>query len=86
MGGLKKMELLFRGSRDGMTSKDFHDKCDNKGQTITLYQNQKGNIFGGYTSIPWTSDGKWHNDKNSFLFTLTNIHNIEPTKFPCKNI
>ena len=84
--GFKKMELLFRGSRDGMTSKNFHDKCDNKGQTITLFQNKNGNIFGAYTSISWTSDGNWHNDKDSFIFTLTNIHNIEPTKFHSKNI
>ena len=82
--GFTKMELLFRGSRDGMNSKNFHDKCDNKGQTITLFQNQKDNIFGGYTSISWSSDGKWHTDKDCFLFTLTNIYGSEPTKF--KNI
>ena len=45
----------------------------------------KDNIFGGYSSIPWTSNegGKIAND--CFLFTLTNIYNTEPTKFPYVN-
>ena len=80
----KKMELLYRATRDGMTGKCFHNKCDNKGETICLYKNKKGNIFGGYASIPWTSDSNYHSAPDSFLFTLTNIHNIEPTKFQSK--
>ena len=83
--GLKKMELLYRGSRDGTTSKAFHGKCDYKGPTICLYKNEKGYIFGGYASISWTSDGSTHEAKNSFIFTLTNIHGTEPTKFNNKN-
>ena len=67
-----------------MTDKMFHNKCDNKGITITLIKNEKEYIFGGYASIPWTSDGKYHSAPESFIFTLTNIHNIEPTKFPSK--
>jgi len=81
----KKMELLYRATRDGMTEQCFHNKCDNKGETICLYKNEKGNIFGGYASIPWTNDGSFHSAPDSFLFTLTNIHNIEPTKFFSKN-
>ena len=80
--GYKKMELLYRGTRDGSTSYIFHNKCDNQGPTICLYKNDKGNIFGGYTSIPWTNNGNFHSDTESFLFTLTNIHETEPTKFP----
>ena len=79
--GYKRMDLLYRGSRDGTTSKIFHEKCDHKGPTICLYENEKGYIFGGFSSISWTSDGNTHEAKNSFIFTLTNIHGIEPTKF-----
>ena len=79
------MELIYRGSRDGMTGKDFHKKCDKKGETITLIKNEKGNIFGGYASIPWSSDNSIHSAPESFLFTLTNIYGTEPTKFPSKN-
>ena len=82
--GYKKMELLYRGSRDGTTSLDFHNKCDHKGPTICLYENDKGYIFGGYAPIPWTcyEGGNWFKNDESFEFTLTNIHGTEPTKFP----
>jgi len=80
--GYKSMELIYRGTRDGMTSKDFHNKCDNKGKTICLFLNDKDNIFGGYSSIPWTSNGGDKIANDCFIFTLTNIYNIEPTKFP----
>jgi hypothetical protein len=82
--GYNDMELLYRGSRDGSTSKDFHDRCDNKGPTICLYKNDKDYIFGGYASISWTNDGGYRPASDSFIFTLTNIHGTEPTKFPNK--
>ena len=41
----KNMDLLFRGTRDAMKAKSFHLKCDNNGETITLIENDKGNIF-----------------------------------------
>ena len=80
--GYKKMELLYRGTRDGDGSNIFHDKCNNQGPTIFLCKNEKGNIFGGYSSISWTSDGGWHLSYDNFLCTLTNIHGTAPTKFP----
>ena len=83
--GFKRMELLYRGTRDGTTSQAFHEKCDHKGPTICLYKNEKGYIFGGYASISWTSDGSTHEAPNSFIFTLTNIYGIEPTKFTSKD-
>ena len=82
---IKKIELIYRGSRDGTLSKNFHEKCDNKGPTITLIKNEKGNIFGGFSSISWTSQNNNKQAPNSFLFTLTNIYGINPTKFQLKN-
>ena len=80
------MELIYRGTRDGSSSNDFHNKCDNKGESIILIKNNKDNIFGGYTSYPWgKGNGNYHSAPDSFLFTLTNIYNINPTKFPSKN-
>ena len=80
--GYKNMELIYRGTRDGSGSNIFHNKCDNQGPTIVLCKNDKGNIFGGFTPISWTKDGQWHSDNSSFLFSLTNIYNLAPTKFP----
>jgi len=83
--GYNNMKLLFRGTRDGITGNNFHNKCNNQGPTISLFKNDKGNIFGGYASIDWTSCNKWKSASNSFIFSLTNIHGTEPTKFPNSN-
>jgi len=79
--GYNKMKLLYRGTRDGMEGKYFHSKCNNQGPTISLFKNDKGYIFGGYASTDWTNSG-WKSAPDSFIFTLTNIHGTEPTKFP----
>ena len=76
------MELLYRGTRDGSGSNIFHNKCDNQGPTICLFKNEKGNIFGAYASISWTSNSSYYNANGSFLFTLTNIYGTVPTKYP----
>ena len=78
------MELLYRGTRDGMSGEAFHNKCNNKGPTISLFKNERGYIFGGYASIDWQNGDKdtWKSAPDSFIFTLTNIYNISPTKFP----
>ena len=49
--GGKNIELLYRGTRDGMSGDAFHNKCNNKGPTISIFKNEKGYIFGGYASI-----------------------------------
>ena len=85
--GYKNMELLYRGTRDGTASNIFHNKCDNQGPTICLYKNEKGNIFGGYTSLSWSSpsSGQYKSANDSFIFTLTNIYGTNPTKYPNTN-
>ena len=83
--GYAKMKLLYRGTRDGDLAKNFHEKCDNQGPTITLCRHEKGYIFGGYSSADWKSRGSYFSSPNSFLFTLTNVFGLESTKFPIKN-
>ena len=83
--GCNNMKLLYRGTRDGMGSNYFHNKCNNEGPTISLFKNEKGNIFGGYASTDWTSYGNYKSAPDCFIFTLTNIHGTEPTKFPNSN-
>jgi len=50
-------ELLYRSSRDGLSAKDFHSSCDNKGSTITIIKTTDGRIIGGYSSTSWNSGG-----------------------------
>ena len=43
MTGKTNMILIYRGTRDGSSSKVFHEKCgDNQGPTICFYKMKKG--------------------------------------------
>ena len=73
----QSFKLLYRASRDGFDPKDFHSKCDNYPNTITIIQSMPGYIFGGYTQVCWTSTpyDKCCYDEKAFLFSLLNKFN-----------
>jgi len=75
-----KWTLLYSGTRDGFGAADFHSKCDDHKNTLTILK-AKGTsyIFGGFTSINWNGSGQYKSDPNAFLFSLTNKDNQ-----PCK--
>lgn len=66
--------LIYRASRDGFQSNDFHSKCDNKKNTLVVIKSTNGNIFGGYTQQNW-SGNQYKCDKNAFMFSLVNKEN-----------
>ena len=72
-----KTELLYRKSRDGSTPNDFHDKCDNKGITITIIETTKGKKFGGYTELSWDKSNSSKKDKSIFIFSFNKKIKIE---------
>ncbi|RIB27672.1 hypothetical protein C2G38_2239977 [Gigaspora rosea] len=44
-----EFKLLFRGSRDGFSGKDFHKLCDNIPGTVVIVKiNSTAEILGGY--------------------------------------
>jgi hypothetical protein len=51
----KRFTMLWRGSRDGFGAREFHSRCDGHAPTLTLIQDTKGNIFGGFTPVEWES-------------------------------
>lgn len=77
-------KLVYRGTRDGDSAKEFHKRCDKIGQNITLVKTDKDKIFGGFTKCNWeipekylkemeeedTESGIQKKDKYSFCFTL----------------
>ena len=68
--------LLYRLSRDGELLSTFHELCDNKRPTLTIFKVDDGNIAGIYTPLSWESwklDNNvcWKNDLESFIFNLT---------------
>jgi hypothetical protein len=47
----KRFNLLWRGSRDGFTTKEFHRRCDGRANILTLIDDTDGNAFGGFTPV-----------------------------------
>jgi hypothetical protein len=84
----KKFILLWRGTRDGFSARAFHGRGDGHPNTLTLILDTNGNIFGGYTPIPWSSRTRdpYQEDSSqkSFIFTIKNPVNAKTAKFALK--
>jgi hypothetical protein len=75
-----KWTLLYRGTRDGFGSKEFHSKCDNHSNILTVCKaKQSSFIFGGFTTVSCDSSNRDKLDPNAFIFSLTNKDN-QPVK------
>ena len=80
----QQWRLIYRASRDGFTAQSFHKCCDGYGPTMTVIRSLTGHIFGGFTTVSWSSSGEDQSDARAFLFTLENPYGIKPTKYPVK--
>ena len=67
-----KAELLYRLSENGDKFSTFHELCDDKGPTLTLFHANDENIVGIYTPLSWDSSSSsyWKNDMDTFIFNL----------------
>jgi hypothetical protein len=75
-----KWSLLYRATRDGFRSTDFHSKCDGHSNTLTILKAEESSyIFGGFTAVDWDGSSEWKSDPNAFIFSLTNRDN-KPVK------
>jgi hypothetical protein len=49
----------------------FHELCDNKGPTITIYKSKADMVFGGFTQQSWDSyTGYYKNDEKAFIYSI----------------
>jgi hypothetical protein len=62
--------LLYRASNDGFRGEDFHSKCDNQPNTITIVKTNFDHVFGGYTSASWINNDQYISDEHAFIFSL----------------
>lgn len=69
---LQKWGLCYRGSRDGFSAKEFHEKCDEIPDTLTIVKTTLGCIFGGYSRATWSSTECYKFEKGAFVFSLSN--------------
>ena len=90
---VKSYNLIYKASRDGSKSSDFHNKCDNANYNLSIVKTKKGRLFGGFTTQNWKEntkeDDKHKYDANSFVFSINNkkIYNISDKKraIYCRN-
>jgi hypothetical protein len=79
----KRWALLWRDSRAGFCSQEFHCRCDSRPNTVMLIHNTDWNILGGFTPVEWNSKShaKDTDSLRRFLFTLRNLCDIVQTNF-----
>jgi len=63
-------KLLYCGTKDGDSSKTFHEKCDNIENQLVLVKTKESLKFGGYTRLGFNSSNSLITDKDSFLFSF----------------
>jgi hypothetical protein len=74
---------LYRASEHGFSARNFHSKCDDHANTLTVIKTTNGYIFGGYTQQLWNSTGGYKTDNHAFIFSLVNKDN-SPIKMKVK--
>ena len=66
-----KYQLLYKGTRNGDKSLNFHTKVDGIRNTLTIVKSKKGIRFGGFTSELWNQIGGYGKcDPYAFCFSL----------------
>ena len=81
------LKLLYRSSRDGLSNKQFHSKCDYCGPAVSIIETNDGYILGGYSNTTWKNLGGWSCSKanKAFLFVLSGGVSA-PCKMKLKNV
>ena len=79
--------LLYRRSRDGLSKKAIHSKCDGKGFTITIIEAADGHIMGGYSNTTWSSSDEHSTStaNKACWFALSGSSVLCPCKMKLKN-
>ena len=67
---IKGAKLLYRASRDGDNSTQFHSKCDGIENTVTFVKAKNGRKFGGFANKAFNSSNQYISDPNCFVFSL----------------
>jgi len=52
---IRRSNLLYLSSRDGLSNTTFHEKCDRQGATLMICKTASRFVFGAFTAIPWHS-------------------------------
>ncbi|CAB4431960.1 unnamed protein product [Rhizophagus irregularis] len=87
------LNLIYRGSIDGISNKSFKNKCKGQVKSLVLVKvNYSKKIIGGYSSIGFNSiedsnllliyedNRRFYHSSNNFIFSLENNEDIQNMK------
>ncbi|KAJ3444813.1 e3 ubiquitin-protein ligase trim56 [Anaeramoeba flamelloides] len=68
------LNLNYQLGRDEKSIKVWHEKCDDKGESLIICKNELGYVFGGYSDVGWSGSkaGVYKHSSKSFLFYCGN--------------
>ena len=65
-------KLLYKASKDSDKAIIFHEKCDNKKNTMILIETKDRKKFGGFTTQTWEGNIN-KKDEDAFIFSLDKL-------------
>ena len=76
-----KAQLLYRLSENGEKYETFHQLCDKKGPTLTLFHiKENGYKVGIYTPLSWDKNYGYKKDMETFIFNLNKEQKFKKLK------
>lgn len=80
----KHFNMKFSAIENGFKTTDFFNVCSNVSRLLIIVKTVSGYIFGGFTSSGFDMGNEDKIDNHSFLFTISNPHNLKPVKLVSK--
>ena len=76
-----RAELLYRLSENGDKFETFHELCDKKGPTLTLFHVKENDYkVGIYTPLSWDKNVRYKGDMETFIFNLSKEEKYKKVK------
>eukprot|EP00357_Protocruzia_adherens_P016222 CAMPEP_0114977066 /NCGR_PEP_ID=MMETSP0216-20121206/3027_1 /TAXON_ID=223996 /ORGANISM="Protocruzia adherens, Strain Boccale" /LENGTH=748 /DNA_ID=CAMNT_0002338075 /DNA_START=104 /DNA_END=2350 /DNA_ORIENTATION=+ len=75
------LKMLYSMSRHGISSHEFHKRCDGHANTVIVVKTGKDAVFGGYSDVAWSSESGQKASKETFLFSLTDGKGRKAVRF-----
>lgn len=67
----KELTCVYKGSRDGWSAIDFHEKVDGRGSAVVVCRTRTGKVFGGFNPTGWRSTDDYYDSTTAFLWCLS---------------
>jgi hypothetical protein len=75
-----EVKLLYRATRDGFQGSNYHYKCRDISNTLTIVKTTSNSVFGGFNREHFR-DNYFRYDQNSFIFALRRLGNQNRQRF-----